>query len=130
MAGVWGYDPIATLRATAAVYDHSIASMRPYPYWMFASVVAWGVMLGPPIAAAALRGLVRRDAAAVALAAVVAVAALAGFTKAETERIWLFLVPFACTAAAPALADRRLRPMLPLLAAQALIVQALFATVW
>ncbi len=75
-------------------------------------------------------GLVRRDAAAVALAAVLAAAALAGFTKAETERIWLFLVPFACTAAAPSLADRRLRPVLALLAAQALVVQALFATVW
>ena len=130
MAAVWGYDPIATLRATGAVYDHSIASMRPYPYWVFGSVVAWGVMLGPPIAAPALRGLVRRDAAAVALAAVLAVAALAGFTKAETERIWLFLVPLACTAAAPSLADRRLRSVLALLAAQALVVQALFATVW
>ena len=104
--------------------------MRPYPYWVLGSVVAWGVMLGPPIAAPALRGLVRRDAAALALAAVLAVAALAGFTKAETERIWLFLVPLACIAAAPALADRRLGPILALLAAQALTVQALFATVW
>jgi hypothetical protein len=130
MAWIWGYDPIATLRATAAVYDHSIASLRPYPYWAIGSVVAWGVMLGPPIAAAALRGVVRREAAAIALAAVLAVAVLAGFTKAETERIWLFLVPFACVAAAPVLADRRLRPVLALLTAQALIVQALFATVW
>jgi hypothetical protein len=130
LAGIWGYDPIGTLRATAAVYDHSIASARPYPFWVLGSVVAWGVMLGPPIAAAALRGVVRREAAAVALAAVLAVAALAGFTKAETERIWLFLVPFACTAAAPLVADRRTRPVLALLAAQALIVQALFATVW
>jgi methylthioxylose transferase len=128
LAGVWGYDPIGTLRATAAVYDHSIASMRPYWFWVAGSVVAWGVMLGPPIAAAALRGVVRRDAAAIALVAVLAVAAIAGFTKAETERIWLFLVPFACTAAAPLIA--RTRPILALLAAQALIVQALFATVW
>jgi hypothetical protein len=130
LAGIWGYDPIGTLHATAAVYDHSIASARPYPFWVAGSVVAWGVMLGPPIAAAAVRGVVHLQAAAVALAAVLAVAAIAGFTKAETERIWLFLVPFACTAAAPALADRRLRPILALLAAQALIVQALFATVW
>jgi hypothetical protein len=130
MAGIWGYDAIGTLRATAAVYDHSIASMRPYPYWAFGSVVAWGVMLGPPIAAAGLRGAVRRDAAALALAAVLAVAALGGFTKAETERIWLFLVPFACTAAAPLLADRPLRRILALLVVQALLVQALFATVW
>ena len=130
MAGVWGYDPIGTLHATAAVYDHGIASVRPYPFWVVGSVVAWGIMLGPPIVAAALRGVVRRDAPALALAAVVAVAAVAGFTKAETERIWLFLAPLACTAAAPALAGRRARPILALLAAQALIVQALFATVW
>ncbi len=130
LAGIWGYDPIGTLHATAAVYDHSIASVRPYAFWVAGSVVAWGVMLGPPIAAAALRGVVRRDVAAVALAAVLAVAAIAGFTKAETERIWLFLVP------SPAPPPRRcwrtgaLRPILALLAAQALIVQALFATVW
>jgi len=130
MAGVWGYDPIGTLHATAAVYDHSLASRRPFSYWVLGSVVAWGVMLGPPIAAAALRGVVRRDAAAVALATVLAVAALAGFTKAETERIWLFLVPLACTAAAPLLANRPLRRTLAPLAVQALIVQALFATVW
>jgi hypothetical protein len=130
MAGVWGYDPIGTLRATAAVYDHSVASMRPSSYWVIGSVVAWGVMLGPPIAAAALRSAVRRDAAAVALSAVLAVAAFAGFTEAETERIWLFLVPFACTAAAPLLATRPLGRTLGLLAVQALVVQALFATVW
>jgi hypothetical protein len=61
---------------------------------------------------------------------VLAVAAVAGFTKAETERIWLFLVPFACAAAAPLLADRPLRRTLTLLAVQALVVEALFATVW
>jgi hypothetical protein len=130
MAGVWGYDPLGTVRATAAVYDHSIASRRPYWYWVCGSVVAWGVMLGPPIAAAGLRGARRADAPAVALVAVLAVAALAGFTKAETERIWLFLVPFACTAAAPLIANGSLRRTLALLAVQALIVGALFATVW
>jgi hypothetical protein len=46
-------------------------------------------------------------AAAIALAAVLAVAAIAGFTNAQTERIWLFLVPFACSAAAPLLENRR-----------------------
>ena len=55
---------------------------------------------------AALVGATRNDAA-VALAVVVIVAAVAGFTKAETERIWLFLVPLACVAAAPAITPRR-----------------------
>jgi methylthioxylose transferase len=131
LAGAYGYDPVATLRATAAVYDHSIASTRPYAYWLFGSLVAWGVMLGPPIAAAALCGLARREDAAVALGAVLLVAAIAGFTKAETERIWLFLAPLACIAAAPALAGEwRPALTLALLAAQALIVEAFFATVW
>jgi hypothetical protein len=130
LAAAYGYDPIGTLRATHAVYEHGIASMRPYAFWVLGSLVAWGVMLGPPIAAGALRGVLRRDRAAVALGAVLLVATAGGYTKAETERIWLFLVPLACVAAAPALAARRLEPVLAVLAAQALVVEALFATVW
>ena len=60
-------------------------------------------MLGLPIAAAALRSLSHGATRGVALAVVVVVAAVGGFTKAETERIWLFLVPLACVAAAPAI---------------------------
>ena len=67
---------------------------------------------------------------AVALAAVVVAASVLGFTKAETERIWLFLVPFACVAAAPVLRPRRLAPVLGALAAQALAVELLLFTVW
>ena len=33
----------------------------------------------------------------------IAISVIAGYTKAETERIWLFLVPFACLAAARSL---------------------------
>jgi hypothetical protein len=66
----------------------------------------------------------------VALAVVIAVAAAGGFTKAETERIWLFLVPLACVAAAPAIAARRLTGVAALLLAQALAVEVLFDTIW
>ena len=110
LAAAYGYDPIGTLRATEDVYRHSVASVRPYAFWVIGSPVAWGVMLGLPIAAAALRSLVRREDAAIALAVVVIVAAVAGFTKAETERIWLFLVPLACVAAAPAITPAARRP--------------------
>jgi hypothetical protein len=127
LALAYGYDPIGTLHATASVYDHSIASTRPYAFWVFGSLVAWGVMLGPPIAAAAIRGAVRRERQATALAAVLVVAAVGGYTKAEPERIWLFLVPLACVAAAPHLDVRKAGPLLAL---QAFAVQALFATVW
>jgi hypothetical protein len=130
LAAVWGYDPLGALRATNTVYGHSIASIRPYAFWLFGSPVAWGVMLGLPIAAAAVRSAVRRDVPSLALAAVVILASVGGFTKAETERIWLIFVPLACVAAAPVLAERRLRLVLAALALQAVAVQLLFGTLW
>jgi methylthioxylose transferase len=60
---------------------------------------------------------------------VVAVSAAGGFTKAETERIWLPFVPLACVAAA-ALPIRRIRSVLVALGLQALAVELLFNTVW
>jgi hypothetical protein len=130
LAVAYGYDPIGTLRATEAVYRNSVASVRPHAFWVFGSPVAWGVMLGLPIAAAALRSAARGDDAAVALAVVIAIAAIGGFSKAETERIWLFLVPLACVAAAPAIAGRRSNVVVALLLAQALCVEVLFDTIW
>jgi len=130
LAAAYGYDPIGTLHATEEVYRHSVAAVRPYAFWAFGSPVAWGVMLGLPIAAGALRSLTRGDDAAVALAFVIAIAALGGFTKAETERIWLFLVPLACVAAAPVVARGRTGVVLAALLAQALAVEVLFDTVW
>jgi hypothetical protein len=130
LAAAYGYDPIGTLQATEAVYRNSVASVRPYAFWAVGSPVAWGVMLGFPIAAGALRAAAEGADAAIALGVVIAVAAAAGFTKAETERIWLFLVPIACVAAAPVVARRRLGPVVALLLAQALAVEVLFDTIW
>ena len=55
-----------------------------------------------------------------------------GFTKAETERIWLFFAPFVCLAAARALARRPelVMPVAAALAAQALLHELLSDTVW
>jgi methylthioxylose transferase len=130
LAAAFGYDPIGALRATEAVYRHSVAAVRPYPFWAFGAPVAWGAMLGLPIAAAALRSAARGDDAAIALAVVIAIAAIGGFSKAETERIWLFLVPLACVAAAPAIGRRRLAGVVALLLVQALAVEVLFDTIW
>jgi hypothetical protein len=55
---------------------------------------------------------------------------VAGFTKAETERIWLFLVPLACVAAAPAITARRRTAVFAALVAQALAIEVLFDTIW
>jgi hypothetical protein len=125
-----GYDPIATLNATARAYGHGISRHRPYAYWVFGSPTAWWIGLGLPIGWLALRAVPARDACALALFAVVTVSAILGLTKAETERIWLPYVPFACVAAAAVLPVRRLPGVLWLLLVQALAVQLLFDTVW
>ena len=130
LAAAFGYDAIGALRATEAVYRHSVASVRPYAFWALGAPVAWGVMLGLPIAAAALRSAARGDDAAIALAVVIAIAAIGGFSKAETERIWLFLVPLACVAAAPAIGRNQLAGVVALLLVQALAVEVLFDTIW
>jgi hypothetical protein len=123
-----GFDPIGTLRSTEEVYRAGIASTRPYWFWLFGSPVAFLVVLGVPLSWLALRALARGETAAVAIFAVVVAAAVLGFTKAETERIWLFLAPFVCLAAATE--DVPLRPLLAALATQALLYEAAFETVW
>ena len=130
IAALTGFDPIGTLRATEQVYRFGIASERPYWYWLAGSPAAFLVMLGLPVAWFALRALATGDDAAIAIFAVIAVAAVAGFTKAEVERIWLCFAPFVCIAAASALGERDLRPVLALLALQALAWELLWNTVW
>ena len=58
----------------------------------------------------------------------IVVAAVAGFTKAEAERIWLPFVPLACVAAASVL--RSDRTVIGLLVAQGVAVSLLFQTIW
>ena len=127
---VTGFDPVATLRAMHENYYAGIAGRRPYPFWLFGSPAAFLVAMGLPIAWQAARSLGRREATAVALALVVGISAVLGYTKAETERIWLFMVPLACLAAARSQPPARLRLVLALLAAQAIAVELLFNTIW
>ena len=124
------YDAIGTLLATSDYYDKSLARIRPYAYWWIGSPVAWGVMMGPVIAGGWLIATRRGHAGAFALAGVILVAALAGFTKAETERIWLPFVPLACVAAAAVLPLERTRLIAGALVAQGLAVSLLFQTIW
>ena len=125
-----GYDPVGALRATGQVYRYSVASIRPYAYWVLGSPAAFVIALGPPIAWYLARSAAAARTAGLALAAVIVVASVAGFTKAETERIWLFMVPLACVAAAEVLPERRLRIVLALLAVQTLATELLLGTVW
>src|SRR5919108_1685231 len=125
-----GYDPIGVLDATETVYREGIAGRRPYEFWLFGSPTAFLVALGLPISWFMLRSAGAGVPAARAVLAVLAVAAVLGFAKAEIERIFLFLVPLACAAAAATLPERRLLLVLGALAAQALATELLLYTVW
>jgi methylthioxylose transferase len=92
------------------------------------SPVAFLAVLGVPLSWLALRALGRAEPLAVAIFSVIAVAAVLGFTKAESERIWLFLAPFVCLASA--VEQVPLHPLLAALAAQALLYELAFDTVW
>jgi hypothetical protein len=126
LAAATGWDPIGTLKATAQVYEVGIASRRPYSYWLFGSPTAFLLILGAPIAWLAARRLPQPEATAIF--AVILVSALGGFTKAETERIWLFLVPFVCLAAAPLV--KRPTLIAAALATQAVVYEVVFDTLW
>jgi methylthioxylose transferase len=125
-----GYDPLGTLAATNSVYREGVASTRPYAYWLFGSPVAFLVALGLPTAWFALRAAGEGWMPALALLGVIVLAAVLGFSKAETERIYLFLVPLACVAAAATLPDRLLPSALVLLAVQAMASELLLETIW
>ena len=127
---LFGFDIAGSIATTEDIYRVSIARLRPYWYFLFGSPVAWLAAMGIPLALYWLRAIAAREAAAVALAAVVLIAAVGGFTKAETERIWLFFVPLACVGAAAVLPRRRLVLVLSLLAVQAFLMQHLLGTVW
>jgi hypothetical protein len=128
LAAATGFDPIGTLHATSRVYEVGIASRRPYAYWLFGSPTAFLLILGVPIAWLALKRLAQRRPEALAIFAVLAISSVLGFTKAETERIWLFLVPFVILAAAPLV--RRPQLLVALLALQAVAYELVFDTLW
>jgi hypothetical protein len=132
LAAATGFDPVGTLRATEQVYRLGIAQSRPYWFWLTGSPTAFLVVLGLPIAWYALRALAARQTVALSIFGVIAVASVAGFTKAETERIWLFFAPLVCLAAATQLAGRprALTVTTALLAVQAVLYQLLVNTVW
>lgn len=128
LAAATGWDPIGTFHATHDVYTVGIASRRPYWFWLFGSPTAFFLILGAPIAWLAAARLAQRKPEAIAIFSVILVASVAGFTKAETERIWLFLVPFVCLAAAPLV--KRPTLLVGALAVQAVVYELLFDTLW
>ena len=125
-----GFDPIGAVRSAEIVYREGVAAGRPYGFWVFGSPVAFLIAAGLPLAWLALRALAEREAVAAALFTVLAFSAVLGFTKAETERIYLFLVPLLCLAAATTLPRRHLPAVLGALALQAIATELFFETIW
>ena len=129
--GLWaltGFDLFGSLHSADLVYRIGPYYARPYAYWLLGSPVAWFIVLGLPITWYAARAAGAGQSAALALAGVVLVAAVGGYTKAETERIWMFLVPFACVGAASVMPARRLGLVLALLASEAWVIELLTDT--
>ena len=132
-AGLWaltGFELPDVIAATEETYRNSVARLRPYWFWVVGSPAAFLAFLGLPVVWYAARAAGERRPEALALAAVLVISAVGGFTKAETERIWLMYVPLACVAAAAVLPPRRLTLVLVLLAVQSLVVELVFGTVW
>ncbi|WP_205698238.1 hypothetical protein [Conexibacter sp. SYSU D00693] len=130
LAGAAGYDPIGAFHATEDAYRDSLARVRPYWFWWLGSPVAWAVVTGPVVVGGLIVAALRGHRTAFAIGAVLVIASVAGFTKAETERIWLPFTPLACVAAATVLPPGRARLWSAALVAEVLAVQVLFETLW
>lgn len=125
-----GYDPHAAYQATKHAYDIGVSRRRPLRFWVVGDLAAFLLGLGIPGVILWSRALGRLDAAALALAGTLLVASASGYTKAEVERIWLFLIPLAAVSIGPQMRGFRLRPILIALVAQALVVEMLYGTTW
>jgi methylthioxylose transferase len=130
-AGFWWFTGFSRV---TVIYAASIATFRPYAYFVWANLAALLFAVGPAVvagmrrAAAAPRAWPLAAAAltAAALAAVL-LADLSGMSKAEVERIWL---PFAVWLVLPCALLPRPRPWLAAQAALALAVNHLLLTTW
>lgn len=125
-----GYQPYDAYRATKHAYEIGVSGRRPLWFWFFGDIAVFLLGLGLPGLVLWSRALGWLDSAAVALAGTLLLASASGFAKAEVERIWLFLIPLAAVSIGPQLLGRRLRPLLLVLVAQALLVELLYGTTW
>jgi 4-amino-4-deoxy-L-arabinose transferase-like glycosyltransferase len=107
-----GVDTAAVLYQGLTAHRHGGAGVqyRPYAPWVVFNVVDYVLLAGLPLTVVALGGLGRDCAEPVRSIGLAALATLllldlSGVTRAETERLWIFLNPaLAATAAAAAVA--------------------------
>jgi hypothetical protein len=130
-SGFWWFTGFERVQV---IYAASIASTRPYAYFVWANLAAALLALGPAVVAGVRRAVAHPrtlPAAAVLLAgaglAAILLADVSGMSKAEVERIWL---PFAVWLAIPCALLPRARYWLAAQAGVALAVNHLLLTVW
>lgn len=126
LGGLWWFEGLSIARRQ---YGESIASTRPYWYFVFANLAALAIAVGPAVAVAVTRLRDRRLWWLVGgAAAAVAVANVSGLSKGEVERIWLPFTVWLLPAAAALTAHRRW--WLAANAGTAFLVQLGVHTVW
>ena len=129
LVGLSGFSWLSGFAATHHAYVTTVASVRPYLYFLVADLVVLSVMVGPAVLAG-LRVLDRRLWPLVGAAvAVLLFLDVSGYTKGEVERIWL---PFAVwlLPAAGSLPVTRHRQWLTAQAVTALVLQAFLLSLW
>jgi hypothetical protein len=130
-AGFWWLDGILTTRGE---YLESVASQRPYAYFLLANLACLAIIVGPATVAGLARLAVDRRAPLGLLLwptlAVVALANLSGMSKGEVERIWLGFALCLLPAAALAVGSAGPRRWLTVQAAAAIAIPLLVRTHW
>ncbi len=100
IAGFWWVDGVLASRVE---YLDSVASVRPYGYFLLANLAALAVTVGPATLAGVLRLRQPLTLLVGPALAIVALADVSGMSKGEVERIWLpfalFLLPAGALAA-------------------------------
>jgi len=128
-AGYWWFDGFAAIREQ---YAGSVASTRPYDFFLLANLAAFALAAGPATAAglALLRHRATWLLVGGALVAVL-LADLSGMSKAEVERIWLPFLPWVLIAAVALPRGRRVRrAALGAQAGLAIAIQVGVAMIW
>jgi methylthioxylose transferase len=124
-AGFWWFDGLDT---TKDFYNWGTAQFRPQNYFVVANVAVLLIALGPAfLGGLSSIGKSRLWVLVGAAIVAVAVANVSGYSKAETERIWLIFMPFLMTAAATV---RRPKVWLSLQLLVAVILQVWLRTKW
>ena len=133
-----GFSFVSSFNAARAVAPRL---KRVHAYWFFGDPAVWLIFAGLPIAALSLRELVtKRPAWLLTFLTPLLLADLTTLFLGETERVGQFAAPFIAAAAGAALVrwereSGRDRPgviaaLVLLTAAQAIVIEALFWTVW